>query len=57
MNPRTQKMIDNKIWEYLEVLGETAKHKSHNPHHRNHAYYKLLQISRVCNQIRNEVRK
>lgn len=57
MNPRTQKMIDNKIWEYLEVLGETAKHNSHSPHHRNHAYYKLLQISRVCNQIRNEVRK
>ena len=54
MNPRTYKMIDNKVWEYLETLGIEAKGEDRQA---RYAYYKLLQISRVCIEIRNEVRK
>ena len=52
MNPRTRKIIDNQIWEYLETLGSEAGGEGGNA---VRAWYKLSQISTVAKKIRNEV--
>ena len=54
MNPKTKKMMDNKIWEYLEILGCEAAGEGRAA---ERAYFKLQHISTVCNDIRLEVVK
>jgi len=52
MNPRTRKMMDNKIWEYLEILGieglvDTPSGRSQK--------YKLQQIKSLSKIIYEEI--
>ena len=51
MNNRTKKMMDEKIWLYLEILGVEAKEAAH----WGHAARRLNLISEIAGRIFNEV--
>lgn len=52
MNPRTRKIIDNQIWEYLETLGSEAGSSTISA---EKAYLKLYRIAQIATEIRIEV--
>ena len=51
MNPRTRKIIDNQIWEYLETLGSEAGSSTISA---EKAYLKLYRIAQIATEIRIE---
>jgi hypothetical protein len=55
MNPRTRKIIDNHIWEYLEQLGMDASNRFNENICPEKAYLKLHRIAQIATEIRIEV--
>jgi len=55
MKSRTRKMMDNKIWEYLEVLGESASLETKNRIVSDNDYYRLRKIIEIAERICLEV--